>query len=68
LLFGGEANFGSTNVDVFSIGANGALTPVPGSPFNNPGIGSNSNVVYLPAIRQATRSRCSMSPLMAVSR
>jgi hypothetical protein len=47
LLFGGEANFGSTNVDVFSIGANGALTPVPGSPFNNPGIGSNSNVVIL---------------------
>ncbi|HSE19280.1 MAG TPA: beta-propeller fold lactonase family protein [Pyrinomonadaceae bacterium] len=47
LLFGGEANFGGTHVDVFSIGSNGALTPVPGSPFNNPGIGSNSNVVVL---------------------
>lgn len=47
LLFGGEANFGGTNVDVFNIGSNGALTPVPGSPFNNIGIGSNSNVVVL---------------------
>jgi len=47
LLFGGEANFGGTHIDVFSIGSNGALTPVPGSPFNNPGIGSNSNVVVL---------------------
>lgn len=47
LLFGGEANFGGTNVDVFSIGPNGALTPIPGSPFNNLGIGSNSNVVVL---------------------
>ncbi len=47
LLFGGEANFGGTNVDVFGIGSNGALTPIPGSPFNTPSIGSNSNVVVL---------------------
>lgn len=47
LLFGGEANFGGTHVDVFSIGSNGALTPIAGSPFNNLGIGSNSNVVVL---------------------
>jgi 6-phosphogluconolactonase (cycloisomerase 2 family) len=47
LLFGGEAGFGGTNVDVFSIASNGALTSVPGSPFNNPGVGSNSNVVLL---------------------
>ena len=47
LLFAGEANNGGTHVDVFSIGSNGALTPVPGSPFNNPGLGNNSNVVLL---------------------
>jgi len=47
LLFGGEANAGGTNVDVYNIAPNGALTPVPGSPFNNPGIGDNSNVVLL---------------------
>lgn len=45
-LFGGEANFGSTIVDVFSIAPSGALTPIVGSPFN-PGVGSNSNVVLL---------------------
>jgi 6-phosphogluconolactonase len=27
------ANFSSSNVSAYSIGANGALTPVPGSPF-----------------------------------
>jgi 6-phosphogluconolactonase len=47
LLFGGEANVTGTHIDVFSIGSNGALTPIPGSPFNNQGIGINSNVVVL---------------------
>jgi len=47
LLFGGEANLTGTHIDVFSIGSNGALTPIPGSPFNNQGIGINSNVVVL---------------------
>lgn len=47
LLFGGEANSAGTNIDVFSIGSNGALTPIPSSPFNNQGIGINSNVVFL---------------------
>ena len=47
LLFGGEANLGGTHIDVFTIGSNGALTPIPGSPFNNQGIGDNSNVVVL---------------------
>jgi len=44
-LFVGEANFGSTIVSVQSIAANGALSPIPGSPFIGPG--SNSNVVVL---------------------
>ena len=47
LLFGGEATLTGTNIDVFSIASNGALTPVPGSPFNNLGTGDNSNVVVL---------------------
>lgn len=47
LLFGGEANLVGTHIDVFSIGSNGALTPIPGSPFNNQGTGINSNVVVL---------------------
>ena len=47
LLFGGEANLTGTHIDVFSIGSNGALTPIPGSPFNNQGTGNNSNVVVL---------------------
>src|SRR5262245_42109572 len=45
-LFVGEANFsGSTIVSVQSIAANGALSPIPGSPFIGPG--SDSNVVLL---------------------
>lgn len=47
LLFVGEASFQGTNIDVFNIASDGALTPVPGSPFNNPTIGTNSNVVVL---------------------
>lgn len=47
LLFGGAATGLGTNIDVFSIALNGALTPVPGSPFNNPDVGNNSNVVVL---------------------
>src|ERR1043165_2631593 len=47
LVFGGEANLVGTHIDVFSIGSNGALTPIPGSPFNNQGTGNNSNVVVL---------------------
>src|SRR5260221_622797 len=31
--FGDVATIGSNNVSAYSIGANGALTPVPGSPF-----------------------------------
>jgi len=40
-LYATQANFGGTNVDVFSIGPNGALTLV--QTANNPGVGSNSN-------------------------
>jgi 6-phosphogluconolactonase (cycloisomerase 2 family) len=47
LLFGGEANLTGTHIDVFSIGSNGALSPIPGSPFDNQGTGVNSNVVVL---------------------
>lgn len=47
LLFAGEAALVGTNIDVFSIASNGALTPIPGSPFNNPTVGNNSNVVVL---------------------
>ena len=47
LLFGGEATVAGTNIDVFSMGSNGALTPIPGSPFNNQGTGDNSNAVVL---------------------
>jgi YVTN family beta-propeller protein len=47
LLFGGEANVVGTNIDAFSMGSNGALIPIPGSPFNNQGTGNNSNVVVL---------------------
>jgi 6-phosphogluconolactonase (cycloisomerase 2 family) len=47
LLFAGSANANGTNVDVFSIGAGGVLAPIPGSPFNNPGVGINSSVVLL---------------------
>jgi 6-phosphogluconolactonase (cycloisomerase 2 family) len=46
--FVGEGNVGATIVDVFSIASSGALTPIPGSPFN-PGVGSNSNVTLLSA-------------------
>lgn len=46
LLFAGEANNGNTIVGVFSIGANGALTPITGSPFVA-GVGDNSNVPLL---------------------
>jgi 6-phosphogluconolactonase len=38
------ANFGGNNVSAYSIGANGALTPVPGSPFAA-GINPNSVAV-----------------------
>jgi sugar lactone lactonase YvrE len=44
-LFVGEANPGSTIVSVQAIALNGALSPIPGSPFIGPG--SNSNVVLL---------------------
>ena len=44
-LYGAQANSGGTNVDVFSIGPNGALTLVQTS--NNPGVGNNSNVGVL---------------------
>jgi 6-phosphogluconolactonase (cycloisomerase 2 family) len=46
LLFAGEANNGNTIVDVFSIGSNGALTPITGSPFLA-GVGNNSNIPLL---------------------
>ena len=47
LLFAGKANESRiASVDVFDISPNGALTPIPGSPFI-PGAGSNSNVVLL---------------------
>jgi 6-phosphogluconolactonase (cycloisomerase 2 family) len=44
-LFVGEANDDSTIVSVQSIAANGALSPIPGSPFIGPG--GDSNVVLL---------------------
>ena len=44
-LYAAQANVGGTNVDVFSVGANGALTLVQTS--NNPGVGSDSNVAVL---------------------
>jgi 6-phosphogluconolactonase (cycloisomerase 2 family) len=44
-LYAPQANSGSTDVDVFSIGANGALTLVQTS--NNPGVGDNSNAGVL---------------------
>jgi len=54
LLFGGAANDQTTIVDVFNIATNGALTPLPHSPFPQPlppfpapGVGINSNVVLL---------------------
>lgn len=47
LLYGGEANLTGTHIDAFSIGSNGALSPIPGSPFDNQGFGINSNVVVL---------------------
>lgn len=47
LLFGGEANLAGTNIDVFSMASNGALTPILGSPFNNQGTGIDSNLVVL---------------------
>ncbi|HXQ69789.1 MAG TPA: beta-propeller fold lactonase family protein [Pyrinomonadaceae bacterium] len=47
LVFGGEAVLEGTNINVFSLGSNGALAPIPGSPFNNQGSGNNSNVVVL---------------------
>jgi len=50
LLYGGEANFGNTIVDGYSIGSTGALTPVKGSPFvPSPPVGNNSNFVLLGA-------------------
>jgi DNA-binding beta-propeller fold protein YncE len=45
LLFGGQANFGATIVDVFGVGRNGALSPVAGSPFTFDIGTSNSNLV-----------------------
>jgi len=47
LLFAGEANVVGTDIDVFNIASNGALTPILSSPFNNQGTGINSNVVVL---------------------
>ncbi|MGE0129716.1 MAG: beta-propeller fold lactonase family protein, partial [Blastocatellales bacterium] len=47
LLFIASASVGGTQVDVFNIAANGALAPIAGAPFNNPGVGSNSNVILL---------------------
>lgn len=44
-LYAAQANLGGTNIDVFSISPNGALTLVQTS--NNPGVGSNSNVGVL---------------------
>lgn len=46
LLFAGAANNGDTIVDVFRIGAHGAVTPIAGSPFVA-GVGDNSNVPLL---------------------
>jgi len=45
LLYAGEAA-SYTTVDAFAISYKGALTTVPGSPFE-PGVGENSNVVLL---------------------
>lgn len=47
LLFAAEATSPGTTVDVFSVASDGSLTPVPGSPFNNPGVGNNSNVALI---------------------
>jgi 6-phosphogluconolactonase (cycloisomerase 2 family) len=49
LLFGGQANFGATIVDVFGVGRNGTLSPVTGSPFTFDLGTSNSNVVLDPS-------------------
>jgi len=46
LLYDAEASTGDTIVEGYSISDKGALTPVPGSPFE-PGVGRNSNVVLL---------------------
>jgi 6-phosphogluconolactonase len=46
--FAYEANVSSSNVWGYSIGANGALTPVPGSPFAA-GIGGGSSMALDPA-------------------
>ena len=45
LLFAAQCCGGGTNVDVFSISANGALTLIQSS--NNPTVGDNSNVAVL---------------------
>lgn len=45
LVVGGGVR--GTNIDVFSIAPNGVLTPVPGSPFNNPDVADLSQFVVL---------------------
>jgi 6-phosphogluconolactonase (cycloisomerase 2 family) len=47
LLYAGEANDTGTVVDGYSISQTGTLTPIHGSPFLEPGVGLNSNVVLL---------------------
>ncbi len=50
VLFGAEANNSETIVDVYSVAHNGALNPIPGSPFIFGNGAKNSNVVlYSPA-------------------
>jgi 6-phosphogluconolactonase (cycloisomerase 2 family) len=46
LLYDAEGSAGDTIVEGYSVSNKGALTPVPGSPFE-PGVGQNSNVVLL---------------------
>jgi len=45
-LFGGVMSQNSTQVDAYSIGSNGWLSRIQGSPFS-PGVGTNSSVVVL---------------------
>src|SRR5215831_15956369 len=50
ILFGAEANNSESIVDVYSVAHNGALSPIPGSPFIFGNGAKNSNVVlYSPA-------------------
>jgi len=46
LLYDAEGSTGDTIVEGYSVSNKGALTPLPGSPFE-PGMGLNSNVVLL---------------------